>query len=169
MFSAAICLGKWDSGLWFAPPDWKECRLRIQVLPLLPITEALFSDVGFARELVKWTLPALEREGVGDGWKGFVFALEGIYDNESALNKIRNLNGFDDGHSLSNLLWWIHKVRKNRDVREEENSAGMEHYCSIFMDDSNSTTSGSVVSPKEGNRSGMGKGNKFPNGGHGIF
>ncbi|KAK3013052.1 hypothetical protein RJ639_009652 [Escallonia herrerae] len=99
---------KRDSGLWFAPPDWKECRLGIQVLPLLPITEVLFSDVGFARELVKWTLPALEREGVGEGWKGFVYALEGIYDYESALNKIRNLNGIDDGNSLSNLLWWIH-------------------------------------------------------------
>ncbi|KAK2982236.1 hypothetical protein RJ640_015827 [Escallonia rubra] len=33
-----------------------------------------------------------------------------------------------------------------------------EHSCSILMDESNSTTSGFVVSPKEGNRSGMGKG-----------
>ncbi|XP_050134235.1 probable endo-1,3(4)-beta-glucanase ARB_01444 [Malus sylvestris] len=99
---------KRDSGLWFAPPEWKECRLGIQLLPLLPITEALFSDVGFVKDLVKWTLPALSREGVGEGWKGFVYSLEGIYDKELALGKIRNLNGYDDGNSLTNLLWWIH-------------------------------------------------------------
>ncbi|CAN6571807.1 unnamed protein product [Malus baccata var. baccata] len=79
-----------------------------ELLPLLPITEALFSDVGFVKDLVKWTLPALSREGVGEGWKGFVYSLEGIYDKELALGKIRNLNGYDDGNSLTNLLWWIH-------------------------------------------------------------
>ena len=87
---------KRDSGLWFAPAKWRECRLGIQVLPLLPITEVLFSDVGFARELVTWTLPALRREGVGEGWKGFVYALEALYDKESALQNIRSLNGYDD-------------------------------------------------------------------------
>ncbi|KAF6169020.1 hypothetical protein GIB67_038517 [Kingdonia uniflora] len=99
---------KRDSGLWFAPPEWKECRLGIQLLPLLPISEDLFSDVGFTRELVEWTLPVLKREGVGEGWKGFVYALEGLYDKQGALQKIRSLTGYDDGNSLSNLLWWIH-------------------------------------------------------------
>jgi endo-1,3(4)-beta-glucanase len=42
------------------------------VLPLLPVIEVLFSDVDFLRELVKWTSPVLEREGVGEGWKGFM-------------------------------------------------------------------------------------------------
>ncbi|KAK6798511.1 hypothetical protein RDI58_006214 [Solanum bulbocastanum] len=99
---------KRDSGLWFAPPEWKECRLGIQVLPILPITELLFSDVQFVKQLVEWTLPALAREGVGEGWKGFVYTLEAIYDKVGALNKTRSLTGFDDGNSLSNLLWWIH-------------------------------------------------------------
>ncbi|CAL0318735.1 unnamed protein product [Lupinus luteus] len=99
---------KRDSGLWFAPPARKECRVGIQLLPIVPISEVLFSNVGYVKELVKWTLPALERGDVEDGWKGFVYALEGIYDNESGLKKIRRLNGFDDGNSFSNLLWWIH-------------------------------------------------------------
>ncbi|MQL84206.1 hypothetical protein Taro_016707, partial [Colocasia esculenta] len=99
---------KRDSALWFAPPEWKECRLGIQVLPLLPITEALFRDTTFARDLVNWTVPALAREGVGEGWKGFVYALEAIYDKGSALVKTRALSGFDDGNSLSNMLWWLH-------------------------------------------------------------
>ncbi|XP_012575339.1 glucan endo-1,3-beta-D-glucosidase-like [Cicer arietinum] len=99
---------KRDSGLWFAPSAWRECRLGIQLLPLVPISEVLFSDFGYVKELVEWTLPALDREGVEEGWKGFVYALEGLYDNESGLKNIRSLNGFDDGNSFTNLLWWIH-------------------------------------------------------------
>ncbi|XP_027922392.1 probable endo-1,3(4)-beta-glucanase ARB_01444 [Vigna unguiculata] len=99
---------KRDTGLWFAPAEWKECRLGIQLLPLVPISEAIFSNAEFVKQLVEWTLPALNRDGVGEGWKGFVYALEGIYDHESALHKIRNLTGFDGGNSLTNLLWWIH-------------------------------------------------------------
>ncbi|KAJ6833645.1 putative endo-1,3(4)-beta-glucanase [Iris pallida] len=120
---------KRDSGLWFAPPEWKECRLGIQVLPLLPVTEALFRDVGFVQELVKWTMPALAREGVGEGWKGFVYAMEGVYNKQSALEKTKGLNGFDDGNSLSNLLWWIYSRA------EEEGGVGWTkgcwfgHYC----------------------------------------
>jgi len=122
---------KRDSGLWFAPPEWRECRLGIQVIPISPITEVLFSDVVFVRDLVKWTLPALQREGVAETWKGFVYALEGIYDKEGALKKIRNLNGFDDGNSLTNLLWWIH----SRGNEEVEGCGGggkhgwFDHYC----------------------------------------
>jgi endo-1,3(4)-beta-glucanase len=99
---------KRDSGLWFAPPEWKECRLGIQLLPLLPVSEALFPDAAFVRDLVAWTLPALARDGVGEGWKGFVYALEGVYDKEGALAKTRALTGHDDGNSLTNLLWWLH-------------------------------------------------------------
>ncbi|CAB4305353.1 unnamed protein product [Prunus armeniaca] len=101
---------KRDSGLWFAPSEAREIRLGIQMLPISPITEVLFSDVGFAREVVNWTLPALHREGEGvdEGWKGFVYCVQGIYDKEGALEKIRSLKGFDDGNSLTNLLWWIH-------------------------------------------------------------
>ncbi|KAK9924767.1 hypothetical protein M0R45_033118 [Rubus argutus] len=106
---------KRDSGLWFAPPEWRECRLGIQLLPILPISEVLFFDVAFVRALVEWAVPALSREGVGEGWKGFVYTLQGIYDKEGALEKIRNLNGYDDGNSLTNLLWWIHSRGEERD------------------------------------------------------
>ncbi|KAE9619924.1 hypothetical protein Lal_00040297 [Lupinus albus] len=99
---------KRDSGLWFAPAELREDRLGIQVIPIVPITESIFSDIGYVKELVEWTLPALKREGVGEGWKGFVYGLEGVYDNENGLKKIRTLNGFDDGNSFTNLLWWIH-------------------------------------------------------------
>ncbi|XP_057522300.1 glucan endo-1,3-beta-D-glucosidase 1 [Amaranthus tricolor] len=121
---------KRDSGLWFAPPEWKECRLGIQVLPLLPITEVLFPDANFVKDLVNWTMPALERSGVGEGWKGFVYALEGIYDNETALEKIRSLKDYDDGNSLSNLLWWIHSRSDDEEGYLGSGShCWFDHYC----------------------------------------
>ena len=121
---------KRDGGLWFAPPDWRECRLGIQVLPLLPITEVLFSDVGFVRDLVKWTLPALGREGVGEGWKGFIYAMEGIYDKEGALEKVKKLKGYDDGNSLTNLLWWIYTRGDEEEGRFGEGKYSLfGHYC----------------------------------------
>ncbi|KAM0968908.1 hypothetical protein ACFX2A_017498 [Malus domestica] len=99
---------KRDTGLWFATAEAREIRLGIQMLPVLPITEVLFSDAGYANELVSWALPALNKTEVTEGWKGFVYALQGIYDTQGALKKIRNLNSFDDGNSRSNLLWWIY-------------------------------------------------------------
>ncbi|XP_062009686.1 glucan endo-1,3-beta-D-glucosidase 1-like [Rosa rugosa] len=120
---------KRDSGLWFAPPEWKECRLGIQLLPILPISEVLFSDVAFVRQLVEWTEPALSREGVGEGWKGFVYTLQGIYDKQGALEKIRNLKGYDDGNSLTNLLWWIHSRGEEGDgCGIGENICWFKHY-----------------------------------------
>lgn len=99
---------KRDSNLWWAPAECRECRLSIQVLPLLPVTESLFSDAGYAKELVEWTLPSLKSKSNVEGWKGFTYSLQGIYDKEIALKSIRMLKGFDDGNSYSNLLWWIH-------------------------------------------------------------
>lgn len=115
---------KRDSGLWFAPKEWKECRLGIQLLPLLPVSEVLFSDVTFVKQLVNWTMPALARDSVGEGWKGFVYALESIYDKDGAMEKIKGLNGFDDGNSLSNLLWWIHSRNNDDDDYEEDDEGG---------------------------------------------
>ncbi|ONK69448.1 uncharacterized protein A4U43_C05F22990 [Asparagus officinalis] len=86
-------------------------------------------DVRFVKDLVNWALPSLSREGVGEGWKGFVYAMEAIYDKATALEKTRELHGYDDGNSLSNLLWWIHSRG------EEEGDFGwgkicwFSHYC----------------------------------------
>ncbi|CAL1390769.1 unnamed protein product [Linum trigynum] len=103
-----VWANKRETRLWFAPPEQRECRLGIHLLPLLPITEVLFADVEYARQLVNWTVPSLERGDVGDGWKGFAYALEALYDKGIALEKVRRLNEHDDGNSLSNMLWWIH-------------------------------------------------------------
>ncbi|CAM6117378.1 unnamed protein product [Calypogeia fissa] len=99
---------KRDNGLWFASKDCREMRLGIQVLPITPITEVLFRDKQFAQELVDWTMPVLNREGVTDGWRGFVYALLAVYEPHTAHQLVSQLADHDDGNSLSNLLWWIH-------------------------------------------------------------
>ncbi|KAJ8546279.1 hypothetical protein K7X08_018862 [Anisodus acutangulus] len=60
---------KRDSILWFAPSERKDIRLGIQVLPLLPITEVVFSDVAFVKELVKWALTSVPKNRTEEGWK----------------------------------------------------------------------------------------------------
>ncbi|KAI3669903.1 hypothetical protein L6452_41373 [Arctium lappa] len=120
---------KRDSGLWFAPAEWRECRVGIQVLPLSPITEVLFSDLGFVREVVEWCLGVVGREGVGEGWLGFVYALEGVCgddEKEIVVEKMRGLKGFDDGNSLSNLLWWVFS---RGDGEEEKGYEGGSKHC----------------------------------------
>lgn len=120
---------KRDSGLWFAPAEWRETRLGIQLLPILPISEALFSDTDFVKQLVKWTFPSLQREGVGEGWKGFVYALQGVYDKAGALQNIKRLTGHDDGNTLTNLLWWIYSRDDQQDGCDGRKLCWYRHYC----------------------------------------
>ncbi|XLR21174.1 probable endo-1,3(4)-beta-glucanase ARB_01444 [Arachis ipaensis] len=98
----------------------KDHALDMHVLPLLPITEFLYFDVGFMKEVVEWTMPCLNRDGVEEISKGFLYAMEGIYDNEAALEKVRELSSFNDVRSsLSNLLWWLHSRRGQEDHRQD--------------------------------------------------
>ena len=46
--------------------------------------------------------------------------MEGTYDKESALQKVRSLKVFDDGNSMTNLLWWIHSKGDDEIKRERE-------------------------------------------------
>ncbi|XP_021762997.1 endo-1,3(4)-beta-glucanase 1-like [Chenopodium quinoa] len=104
------------------------------VLPITPVlSEILFSDVGFVRDVVEWALPSLARKEATDGWKGFVYALEAIYDHKNALKKIRDLKGFHEGNSLSNMLWWVHSMTGKKNVRswckKEANDCWFCTYC----------------------------------------
>eukprot|EP00252_Welwitschia_mirabilis_P023818 TRINITY_DN6844_c0_g3_i1.p1 TRINITY_DN6844_c0_g3~~TRINITY_DN6844_c0_g3_i1.p1 ORF type:complete len:438 (-),score=55.42 TRINITY_DN6844_c0_g3_i1:57-1220(-) len=103
-----VWANKRDTNLWWATGEWRECRMGIQLIPLVPITESLFDNKDYVEELVEWTLPALKRSGVTDGWRGFVYALQAVYDKDAALSNILQLTSHDDGNSLTNLLWWVY-------------------------------------------------------------
>lgn len=55
------------------------------------------------------TKPVLARNNIEQeqGWKGFLHALEGIYE-EPALIMTWVLTGHDDGKSLTNIMCWLH-------------------------------------------------------------
>lgn len=78
------------------------------MIPITPITEHMFPDKEFVKELVEWTTESIDGPGVTDAWRGFVYALGAIYDPQAALENVTRLNEHDDGNSYSNLLWWIH-------------------------------------------------------------
>ncbi|XP_039118478.1 uncharacterized protein LOC120254438 [Dioscorea cayenensis subsp. rotundata] len=59
-------LNKRGSGLWFAPPKWKQCRL---------IWDSSAAIVEDDRAVVQGRGVC---EGVEEGWKGFVYAMEGV-------------------------------------------------------------------------------------------
>lgn len=56
--------------------------LSKQVLPITPVSEVLFPDLAFVRQLVNWAWPSFANLHVDEGWKGFVYALQGMYDGE---------------------------------------------------------------------------------------
>lgn len=99
-------------------------RILMQMRPLMPVlSDILFSDVGFVRQVVEWAAPSLAKKETGDYLKGHVYGLEAIFDGKSALNKIRNLKNFDEGNSLSNMLWWVYS------------RIGKEKFCEWCMKD----------------------------------
>ncbi|KAL2895928.1 hypothetical protein RDABS01_000462 [Bienertia sinuspersici] len=100
---------KREDKLWFTKAENRECRVGIQVRPLMPaLSEILFADVGYVREVVDWAATSLARKDASDTWKGYVYALEAMFDTNNALIKVRGLEEFDEGNSLSNMLWWYH-------------------------------------------------------------
>ncbi|KAK9740557.1 hypothetical protein RND81_03G044400 [Saponaria officinalis] len=99
---------KRETKLFYASAEQRDIRVGMNVLPLLPITEILFSDVSFVKEVVEWATPSLMRKDAEDAWIGFVYALEALYDKASPLKKIRSLKSFNEGHSLTSFLWWVH-------------------------------------------------------------
>eukprot|EP00850_Spirogloea_muscicola_P018117 SM000162S02395 [mRNA] locus=s162:244011:248305:- [translate_table: standard] len=88
--TGVLWANKRDSGLWFASSDNHDIRLGIQAIPISPITERLFSDKAYTKQLVSWSL-ASEGPETSDGWKGFVYALQAIDNKSIALNNIQPL------------------------------------------------------------------------------
>ncbi|CAJ2665942.1 unnamed protein product [Trifolium pratense] len=102
-----ILAAKRDVTLWYYSRHASKTCFRI--LPLLPISEVLFSDVGYVKDLVEWGVPAFLGSGrLEEGWKGFLCALKGQYDKDNSMKKIRKFSFSDVENSFSNLLWWIH-------------------------------------------------------------
>ena len=44
---------------------------------------------------------------LSEGWKGYVIMAHAIIDPEAAWAEAQQLNGYDDGNTKSNTLYWI--------------------------------------------------------------
>ncbi|XP_024545150.1 putative endo-1,3(4)-beta-glucanase 2 [Selaginella moellendorffii] len=102
--SGVVWANKRDTALWFAATSVLECRVGIQVIPVTPATEALYDDVDYNRQLYEWASPAVQ----SDTWRGFALAVQATYDPARARANVELLERFDDGNSLSNMLWWVY-------------------------------------------------------------
>lgn len=76
----------------------------IQMLPFTPITEELL-----AKDWIIEEYPILKTAigSASDGWKGFIYMAHGIIDKEAAWDQVLTLQGYDDGNSKTNTLYWL--------------------------------------------------------------
>merc|ERR1719153_2009029 len=97
---------KVDYATWFGGNvEFIHC---IQMLPFTPISEELLPSSWIQEEY-----PILEQAytrpdpPLSEGWKGYVIMAHAIIDPEAAWAEAQQLNGYDDGNTKSNTLYWI--------------------------------------------------------------
>eukprot|EP00250_Pteridium_aquilinum_P020727 c24920_g1_i1 orf=47-2338(+) len=81
-----------------------------QVSPLAPISEILFNNITFAKELVDWASPSLSTPHTTSTWKGHVYALQALYEHsfDFIQKNVFALSYPNNENSLSILVWWIY-------------------------------------------------------------
>lgn len=80
-----------------------EYRRMIQVIPITPITE-FYVESGWASEI--WTEMQTIIAAASDGWKNFIYAVEGVIAKVQAWIDSNLLGSFDNGNSKTNQLYW---------------------------------------------------------------
>ena len=92
------------------------------MLPFTPISEELLPSSWIQEEypiLEQVVLPPISYyffpvqaytrpdPPLSEGWKGYVIMAHAIIDPEAAWAEAQQLNGYDDGNTKSNTLYWI--------------------------------------------------------------
>ena len=95
---------KVDYGTFFgANTEFIHC---IQMLPFTPISEELLEPAWIDEEYPVLQT-ALDNPSIGEGWKGFVYMAHAVIDPAAAWNECQTLNGYDDGNTETNTLYWL--------------------------------------------------------------
>jgi len=76
----------------------------IQMLPFTPISEELLDPQWISEG---YPVFSSNLAGAGEGWKGFIYMAHSIFDAASAWQEASTLNGYDDGNSKTNTLYFI--------------------------------------------------------------
>jgi len=78
----------------------------IQMLPYTPITEELLR-AEWIEEEYPVIQPATTSPSIGEGWKGFIYMAHAVIDPDAAWSECQTLNGYDDGNTKTNTLYWL--------------------------------------------------------------
>ncbi len=78
----------------------------IQMLPFTPITEELLR-AEWIEEEYPVIQPATLSPDIGEGWKGFIYMAHAVIDPDAAWSECQTLNGYDDGNTKTNTLYWL--------------------------------------------------------------
>jgi len=79
----------------------------IQMLPFTPMTEALLSANWVKEEYPVLASRSLSSPNLTDGWRGFIYLDHAVIDPTAAWQEIQTLQGYDDGNSKTNSLYWV--------------------------------------------------------------
>lgn len=78
----------------------------IQMLPYTPITEELLR-AEWIEEEYPVVSSVLSNPGLSEGWKGFIYMAHAVIDPNAAWSEAQTLNGYDDGNTKTNTLYWL--------------------------------------------------------------
>ena len=78
----------------------------IQMLPFTPITEELLRAEWIVEEYPVVST-VLTDPGLSEGWKGFIYMAHAVIDPNAAWSEAQTLNGYDDGNTKTNTLYWL--------------------------------------------------------------
>lgn len=99
---------KIDLATWFSPAP--SCTLGIQVIPITPWTRVLFSDTEWAQSALAYVQSVASRSDTTPSWLAFLLPLQlaaGI-PSASLLPVVKGIKEFDNGNSLSNMLYLMY-------------------------------------------------------------
>ena len=76
----------------------------IQMLPFTPITEELLE-----KKWIEEEYPILQTaiSSAYVGWRGFIYMAHAVIDPEAAWQEVQTLEGYDDGNTKTNTLYWV--------------------------------------------------------------
>ncbi len=111
VFADNGCVGivwgtKVDFATWFGANI--EYIIGIQMMPFTPITEE-YMNSAWVSTVYPTLSTALTRASptIQVGWRGFIYMAQAVLDKATAWTNINTLNGWDNGNSKTNALYWI--------------------------------------------------------------
>jgi endo-1,3(4)-beta-glucanase len=111
VFADNGCVGilwgtKVDYATWFG--NNVEFIIGIQMMPYTPISEE-YMVPSWVQTVYPRLSTALTRTTppLEVGWRGFIYMAQAVVDKAAAWNNVNSLNGWDNGNSKTNTLYWV--------------------------------------------------------------